>query len=125
MKISKRTNRICLGLAIAALVLIFVYQVAYARTDKHGSSEYILPPFKGWIQLSPTTQQHDYNDQRIEYNTLNGSTWHIVNSTDGSTSTVSFGIAPPGCCYNGHKYDGRDCSWVVSYWNDRLSISFA
>src|SRR5215469_13253719 len=128
MKISKKTNRICLGLAIAALVAIFYYQVAYGKT---GSSEYMLPPFKGWnqssswIQLSPTTQQHDYNDQRIEYNILNGSTWHIVNSTDGSTSTVSFGIAPPACGYNGHKYDGRNCSWVVSYWNDRLSISFA
>jgi len=100
MKISKRQNRICLGLAIAALVAIFFYQAAYA---KHGSSEYILPPFKGWnqssswIQLSPTTQQHEYNDQRIEYNILNGSTWHIVNSTDGSTSTVSFGIAAPAC----------------------------
>jgi tetratricopeptide (TPR) repeat protein len=134
-KVSKRQNAIFLGLAIAALVGIFIYQVltdaAYGSTDKHGSSEYVFPPFEGWnqssswIQLSPTTQQHDYNDQRIEYNILSGSTWHIVNSTDGSTSTVSFGIAPPACGYNGHKYDGRNCSWVVSYWNDRLSISFA
>jgi len=33
MKVSKRTNRICLGLAIAALVAIFFYQVAYATNE--------------------------------------------------------------------------------------------
>jgi hypothetical protein len=48
-KVSKRQNAIFLGLAIAALVAIFMYQVAYGRTDKHGSSEYILPPFKDGI----------------------------------------------------------------------------
>jgi hypothetical protein len=39
MKVSKRTNRICLGLAIAALVAIFCYQVAYATNEsdyRHG-----------------------------------------------------------------------------------------
>src|SRR5215831_8314770 len=128
-KVSKKQNRILLGLAIAALVAIFFYQVAYGRTDKHGSSEYILPPFRGWnqssgwIKLAPALMQHDTNDQRIEYNILNGSTWNIVNSTDGSTSTMSFGIAPSVCSYNdGHKYNGNNCSWVVSWWNNRLSI---
>src|SRR5215469_13705428 len=129
MKISKRTNRICLGLAIAALVAIFFYQVAYGTSGKHGSSEYILPPFKGWnqssswIQLSPTLMKHNINDQRIEYNILNHTTWKVVNSTDGTKATMSFGIAPPVCSYNaGHKYSGSNCSWVVSWWNDRLSI---
>jgi hypothetical protein len=83
-KVSKRQNAIFLGLAIAALVAIFFYQVAYGRTDKHGSSEFILGPFKGWnqtsswIKLDPALMQHDANDQRIEYNILNGSTWNIV-----------------------------------------------
>jgi hypothetical protein len=39
MKVSKRTNRICLGLAIATLVAIFCYQVAYSTNEsdyKHG-----------------------------------------------------------------------------------------
>jgi len=33
MKVSKKTNRICLGLAIAALVAIFCYQVAYGTNE--------------------------------------------------------------------------------------------
>jgi len=33
MKVSKRTNRICLGLAIAGLVGIFMYQVCYATNE--------------------------------------------------------------------------------------------
>jgi hypothetical protein len=31
MKVSKRTNRICLGLTITALVAIFIYQVGFAK----------------------------------------------------------------------------------------------
>jgi hypothetical protein len=33
MKVSKRTNRLCMGLAVAALVAIFFYQVAYATNE--------------------------------------------------------------------------------------------
>jgi hypothetical protein len=33
MKVSKRTNRICLGLAVAALVAIFCYQVGYGTNE--------------------------------------------------------------------------------------------
>jgi hypothetical protein len=118
MKIGKTQNRIYLGLAIAALVAIFFYQVAYG---KHGSSEYIIPPSKGWnqsyswIQLTPSLMKHDTNDQRIEYNILNGSTWN----SDGSTAKVSFDIAPPGCSYNGDRH----CMWVLSYWNNQLTLN--
>jgi hypothetical protein len=105
-KVSKKQNRILLGLAIAALVAIFFYQVAYGTSGKHGSTEYILPPFKGWnqssswIQLSPALMKHNINDQRIEYDILNHTTWKMVNSTDGTIATMSFGIAPPVCSYN-------------------------
>jgi hypothetical protein len=121
---SKAQNRTLLGLAIAALVAIFFYEVAYG---KHGSSEFILGPFKGWnqtsswIKLAAALMQHDANDQRIEYNILNGSTWNIVNSTDGTTATISFDIAPPGCSYNGH----RACTYVINWWSDQLQLGYS
>ena len=37
MKVSKRTNRICLGLAIAALVAIFFYQACFAKATNESS----------------------------------------------------------------------------------------
>jgi hypothetical protein len=90
---NKKTERILLGVVVAVLVLYGIYQVAYG---KDGSSEYILGPFKGWnqtsswIELAPALMQHDVNDQKIEYDIINESTWNIVNSTDGTTATVSF-----------------------------------
>lgn len=123
----KQTERILIGVVAAILVLYGIYQVAYGKSivEKDGSVQYNLGPFEGWnktsgwIQLTPKLEQQDTNDQRIEYNIINESTWNIVNSTDGSTATVSFDFAPPGCSYNG----SRDCSYVITWWDNNLTLN--
>jgi hypothetical protein len=76
---------------LAVFIVVFFCQTALATNGKHGSSEYIFPPFRGWnqssswIQLAPSLMKHDVNDQRIEYDMLNHTTWNMVNATDGIT----------------------------------------
>jgi len=91
--------QISLLAALVALIFVtgvFCDQVAYGRTHHHGPSEFILGPFKGWnktsswIKLDPTLLKHT-NDQQIEYDMLNHTTWNMINSRDGSTGTISFG----------------------------------
>ena len=110
-----------------AVIAVFFSQTALATNEscgKHGSSEYIFPPFRGWnhtsswIQLAPSLMKHDTNDQQIEYDMLNHTTWNMVNTTDGTTAKVSFGPITV-CHYNGD----HNCMWVVSFWNNQLTLN--
>jgi hypothetical protein len=72
MKISKRTNRICLALTGAALIAIFFYQVAYGANDKAFMAGYIVGKDQGnddWghVKLHPCPQGNESGYCPISY----------------------------------------------------------
>jgi hypothetical protein len=103
-KVSKRTNGICLGLAITALVAIFCYQTAYGTTiGADGTMTTTQGNTTATITAPPGTTVGPVTITPLNYTHLNG-TWSFVYEgkntkymQDGTSGNITFGTEPVRC----------------------------
>jgi hypothetical protein len=90
MKVSKRTNRICLGLAIAALVAIFMYQIAYGMSETITNGNVTAT-----ITAPPGSKVNNFT---------------IVPEGNTSYGNTSYAYPPPTITYSLEPGNNPDCS---------------
>jgi hypothetical protein len=96
MKVSKRTNRICLGLAIAALVAIFMYQIAYGMTmGPNGTMSITSGNISATLTAPPGSKVNNFT---------------IVPGGNTSYGNTSYAYPPPTITYSLEPGNNPDCS---------------
>jgi hypothetical protein len=123
----KQTERIATIALAAFLIGYFCYQVAYGAEVDCGS-------FKGWNvtttgPCSYTKFSHSEfaklnNNARIENGIIANGTFNIVNSTDGTSGTISFDSGKGLPRFVQNFYGIHHGTWDIAWFSGKLSLGY-